>query len=1569
MGINIFTTYLMIAFLTMASLISGCGIKVTTKGKVVTILSDGDILSGEVTPFLGLIAQNHQNSIPILIKYFLPKSALSSPCAEPVIVKLFQIKDDGTIDEDQVLASMTLDSRAKYEFNMKSLNLSHSKSEVQYVVRAEGCNGEFYKRPVTMIDKNQNIDSNTNVISEVINAHTLVTRTLNQVSRIEVDAMIKSLNGNSLSSSLTSLKNTLSNANRFKALFGDTPQNVISNSRPEAKVQIPALILNELQVYQFQVKTFHVDPTYDFAYRWKVDGVLKNSSSIFHYIPEANASGLREIEVFVGKNSAGVLDTSKPFFYKKILVSVNNTILPTAPTLSIHASTPSPTPLSQISLSINTGVSSSECQSFHSMAITLDPTPPGPMAFVIECTQAVTQLYSLDLTGMTDGAKTAYLWAKDLDGNISSPESVNFVLDTTAPSLTLNSFPTHYRGGGTYNLSVAMTDTTTQVSHGTVEISSNDGVSYVSHGSFTGNVNQIDFLPPAMTNSAAYKLRVKIWDLAGNQHSEETSSLTIDSIAPSAPTLSRTSAAISSSQNVDLTINCLDDSTQMIFKESSSVPLLNDAGWENCANSKTFQVTNSDGVKSIYAFTRDLAGNISSASSVTMTLDKTLPTLTLTNFNSGKYKGGNTYTILYSMNDVNPESMPITIDYTLDGVNYVNLVTNVSNSGSRSITLPTSTDVNTFKIKISAIDLAGNVKTVSSSTSMIIDSTAPVGSTISVHGNPTLSEIQNIQLLFSGTDNLSNITHFCIRMNDNTPPTSNSDPCWISLANIGEVLSPNFSLDHYPWTLGTAQGVYTFYSWYKDEHGHLSTNTNSLGVDRHEITFSPDSVPVISNFTASSNNTPSSPFLLSDTTVPMGNDLYIKWNIVDNQSIPNGSIQLYYTTDDVNYVLISGGLDNAEGSGCTINVGVTTGCYKWSMGSPTNNFYRIKLVVTDQGGQVVYEISNPVNTGNVKFLSGNTSLGIGGSAKNAIFRTQNEIGYNDFADNQGIEVGKAGIVFFRLYTRGIVYIDPNDGLLKDLIRATGTTPTGDGGSVFSATLYDAKKITMDYDDNLIIADNDRIRKVDLSTNPWTITRLAGGGADTSDGANALSASIGSFSHFQRPITVMPNGRIYFEKNRELWFYDPTTAKVHLHLLLTGIGTSIMTGYRATYDNGICGYKNAVFSFNKSTNEITKIIRLAETSSNAICGGTASITAIHNTNFNVSTGLAEAPHPPDTNYSATKFTGLDGNIYNLVHGRSVLTRYNSVTNAWDVVLGTSGTIGRCEDGTMATSCNVTVLSAFVSEFGKIYFVDMGVIRTIDNNGKVQTIAGQPRNFGVGFNPISSRYSLINFFDYYNDQIYIKNELENIIVKFSLNGGVLEKIAGNSQVAASVNNAVASTSPIPSCSWAVPCGIKIDPVNNRLYHHGVMGGLTYIDLGTGLWVNQGNIGSVLDSGSRIIYNGRDDNGNLLAYVTSHYGSSGDKANFREINPTLNTNTLVYSTNSVVAGASQMSTICTTGIVGTSCTLPYSHDASKLTTQYFLGSQNSWILAIKNQKTLGIMPAGGGTVNLYETLNKNL
>lgn len=1483
--------------------------------------------------------------------------SVSAHC-DVVQVKLYRLQNDGSIDATAPLATTSVDDKGYYLFDLNELKIDDSASTVGLIVRAEDCTGAFLNRPITGYNTSQHIDVKSTVISQIVNAGSLVNKQLNEALKSEVETLISTVTGATNEDVIDSLTNSAQPAAIFTQIFGASPE-VIKNVRPEVQFTVPVNIFNEQQIHPLTVNTFHVDPNYSFVYKWKLNGVVRSSAKTWHYTPHANAAGTHQIDIYVGKDDGlGEIDLSKPYYTKSFMITVGNNIQPVAPNLSIDVSTPSPRTTNSIQLNISTGVNMANCDSFSHMAITESATAPGIMQFNIDCTTSGTQTLNVNFDS-TDGNKELYLWAIDELGVVSLSKSVSFVLDSQMPNASINLAAGAKRGGSSETVTYTVSDATTGIANVTLQYAVDAG-SYTTITSMASATSGNYEWALPLINTTSATVRLIATDAAGLSRTVYSGQFGIDSLAPTAPGLILNSDVTTQNATVLMTLGSCTDTESVLITETNVKPLHSVAGWQACnTNSSGIStLVTSNGSHTLYAWAKDAVGNVAnSANSVQMFLDTESPIVTAgPTIVSAVSGGASSVAITWAVSDASQAAIQLE---AYDGSSWSTLATSQTKTGSFNWTSVPMVTTDQARLRLTAVDLVGNfVQQLSSN--FIIDSTAPVATALVINGGVSSTNNKNVLINFSANDDIANITAFCLRYNNTAHPAAN-DACWTTLQAISVPESKNIVINNYQFQVGSVVGEYNVTVWWKNTAGLISSlsGQGTANVDSFVVNFTPDPPPNLSNIIAAGFDSSTSPLGVSDTTVLYGEDLYIKWTIDDNLAIPAGNVSLQYTTNDTSFTTLASGLNNAINGDCTIS-GAETGCYKWVAASPTNSYYRIRLVVTDAVGSIVFDVSNPLNTGKIKFLSGNTSIGIGGAATKAVLFSPNESSYNDNNDNQALVVTKTGYVFFRSQGRGLVYVSPQDGIIRDVALETGTTSTGDGGSVFAATFRDIHRMTIDYDDNVIVWDYNRVRKINTSTNPWTISTLFGGGADSSDGADALSASISS--SYSDQITVTPNGRIYFNKSNQIWFYDPSDSKVKLHITMTGTGTDDMVSWRATFDNVACSGSNAAFTFTKADSQITKIMRRMSSSTSASCGSAAASYPYYNTNFDLTTGVATAPHPPQTVWSSHKFTGLDGNIYVLNQGRGSLKKYNAATNTFDTVLG-NGVNGRCEDGTPALSCPVVVMAAFVSEFGRIYFVDLGVIRTVDSSGLVQTIAGQPRNFGVGFNPISARYSQVAFFEKAGDDIYVKNEQENMLVKFSLTGGNLVHVAGNTERGTPATAVSATATRMPSCSWGMPCSFIVDSVNNRIYHYAAANDISYIDLATGVWVLQGD-DVVQDSATRVSYVGLNA-GELLIYAPAHHGVSGDRVTVRSINQSSLANTIVYGTTAISNTLS--GTVCV-GVSSTTCTIAHTSSDSVQTRYKYDTNTSSWLFTMRGKNSLYTLPTLGGVVNLFETMDNN-
>jgi hypothetical protein len=401
---------------------------------------------------------------------------------------------------------------------------------------------------------------------------------------------------------------------------------------------------------------------------------------------------------------------------------VNNNILPAAPGVSINSSTPGPRNTNSISIDLNTGISFVNCTTFSHLAVTETATPPGILQFNIDCTNSGSQTETI-VYSSGDGAKTLYVWAIDNEGQISSASSVSFVVDSLPPVASITSIASELKGGSTEVVTIAASDAGVGLSNLDLYFSSNGGTSYSLLSHLSTSATTYSWTVPSINTTTA-KLKLVATDFTASTTIAYSNLFTIDSTAPSAPTLARTSANYSNSTNVAMTVGSCSDTASILMTESATAPSATAAGWVACSTTvaATTSTVSGEGAHNLYAWAKDLAGNVaSSANHISMTLDTTAPTVAVTT-PSGQLKGGNSITLNYSASDTNTISS-LQLAYAADGVTFGAPTSLTVGSSSTSWTV-NSDNVVTAKLKIIATDSAGNISSAITS-AFVIDSTAP----------------------------------------------------------------------------------------------------------------------------------------------------------------------------------------------------------------------------------------------------------------------------------------------------------------------------------------------------------------------------------------------------------------------------------------------------------------------------------------------------------------------------------------------------------------------------------------------------------------------------------------------------------------------------------------------------------------------------------------------------------------------------------------------------------------------------------------------------------------------------
>lgn len=756
------------------------------------------IISGIVSPLAGFISYKSHSS-------FLMATADAAGCADPVYAQLYSIKNDGTIDINQPIETKLVGVDARYTFS--NFN-STTSSNVQFIVRASGCNNDVYQRPVTSFDNAQDLNAVTTIVSEVLNAPTQ--KKLQEVEKEQVQTLITMMSGNTIGTALDSVTNNASISTKFNEIFGSSPE-VLRNSKPQVTLNYPSLVVNELTVSNFNVSTYHIDPTYSFAYSWKLDGVVVSSAASWNYIPSENSSGNHQVDLYVGKDDlSGNIDLTKPFYTQTFTVDVNNNILPVAPAISINAATPSPRTVSSISIDINTGVGLVNCDTFSSLAITDSATPPGILQFNLDCTSAGTQTESVTFSA-GEGTRAIYLWAMDNEGTISTPSTISFTKDSIAPVASVSVATSSLKGGGTQSVTLSATDATTGVSSLTLNFSETGSAPYTLVSNLSTLATTYSWTIPSV-NTTAGKFQLVAVDGAGLTTTVYSNTISIDSLAPTAPALTLTSAANSNNSAVTMTVGSCTDISHILISTTNTQPLANAAGWVACsttASAYSYTAT-VNGTNTLYAWAKDSVGNVAtSANSVSMVFDNTNPVIVSGPVIAANVMGGTSYNITWSVTDAH--TTLIDLDY-YDGAVWNSIASGVANSGTHSWAIPANTNITSPKLRLKATDSFGNTSQIEK-TNFRIDSIAPTISSFAMASGVLLVNTPTVSVQVAATDVAGGAGLYQMRLSEH-----------VAYANDGW---QSYSATNGSYSLSMTPGSKTVYIWVKDAAGNVSNSLSS----------------------------------------------------------------------------------------------------------------------------------------------------------------------------------------------------------------------------------------------------------------------------------------------------------------------------------------------------------------------------------------------------------------------------------------------------------------------------------------------------------------------------------------------------------------------------------------------------------------------------------------------------------------------------------------------------------------------------------------------------------------------
>jgi len=388
-----------------------------------------------------------------------------------------------------------------------------------------------------------------------------------------------------------------------------------------------------------------------------------------------------------------------------------------------------------------------------------------------------------------DGTKTVYVQYKDNAGNWGGLISDTIILDTN-PDPTPPSGTILINDGDVYTNTTSVTLTlSASDSSGVSKMQfSNDGVVFSSEEDYATS--------KSWTLTAGDGLKtvyVRYMDSVGNWNDPPGISDTIilDTTPPDGTISIDDGDVYTNSTSVTLTLSASDSSgvSKMQFSNDGVVF----SSEEDYATSKSWTLTASDGLKTVYAKYKDNAGNWSVSISDMIILDTTPPTGTISINRGAGYTNSTSVTLTLSASDNNGVSK---MKFSNDGVSFSS---EEDYATSKSWTLTAGEGTKTVYVRYK--DNAGHWG-VSISDTIILETTAPTGA-ISINNGAVYTDSTSVTLTLSAIDS-SGVSKMQFS-NDGVSFSSEEDYATSK-----------------SWALTTGDGLKTVYVQYKDNAGNSS---------------------------------------------------------------------------------------------------------------------------------------------------------------------------------------------------------------------------------------------------------------------------------------------------------------------------------------------------------------------------------------------------------------------------------------------------------------------------------------------------------------------------------------------------------------------------------------------------------------------------------------------------------------------------------------------------------------------------------------------------------------------------
>lgn len=550
-------------------------------------------------------------------------------------------------------------------------------------------------------------------------------------------------------------------------------------------------------------------------------------------------------------------------------------------------------------------------------------------------------------TSLADGTHTFSVTALDSAGNTSVVSTHTWVVDTSAPTVSITS-PS---SDGSFIPS-------TQVSSFTVGGSCSENGRAVSIAGF-------------VTGSAT--CTAGAWSLSLNLSALAEGSLSITATQVDAAGNTTTTGARTFVKDTTLPVMSLTAVTAMRGNVSTgtfswalteanvasgasfNVELYNGTSWASVGTRSATAGANSSVAYTLSSVTipnvdvsnarfrvslTDAAGNTTTTTSSAFIIDSLIPTVSFTS-PSGVFRGSQVLALNYAASDSGSGLDTVKLEYSTDGSSYSVVGTLINSGSSYNYTLPNS-NTTTASLRLRVRDIVGN-ETLTTPSSFTVDSTAPAAP-VAVLFTPTPTNAATASFTISSCADRAKI----LVATSLTPPAFDSVG-WVSCSTVAGAISTS---------LGSGEGARSRYLYAQDAAGNVSAPTSAFSIVL-------DQTPPVLTLTA-----PSSSQILSGLMVHN-----VTWSASDALSgLKTNSARIEGSTNGgSNWVTIA-------------DTQTTAGPYAWDPDDSINQAgYRLRVTVADIAGNTTSVSSGLFTVDSVKPTV--SSMSVAGGASSTVSST------------------------------------------------------------------------------------------------------------------------------------------------------------------------------------------------------------------------------------------------------------------------------------------------------------------------------------------------------------------------------------------------------------------------------------------------------------------------------------------------------------------------------------------------------------------------------------------------------